>query len=388
MSATIGYTRTARILHWLVAGMIVLQYVLANLADSADSTIAELALYANHKSVGMTILALAVARLVWRYRNPPPPLPDGMAQWQVIASHVSHWGLYALLILMPVSGWLMSSASAYTVSWFNLFQFPDLVSPSDSLELRLKAVHETLAKLLFAFALVHILAALKHAVFDRDGVLARMSSLLTVGLFTGIIVLGVAGLGRIGGGNAATGAGSTNDAVPVGELQASVLPTWNIDYASSYILFRATQAGGEFEGRWPSWSAALQFDASALDESRFDVTVNTLEVDTADSDRDATLQQAEWFDTANHAEAMYRADAFRALDDGRYAADGQLIIKGKSAPVVLDFSVESTDTGVVLTGTASVDRLALDVGTGDWTDTTWIGQNVEVEVRVEATLSE
>jgi cytochrome b561 len=124
------YSALARYLHWAVAGLIVLQFVLAQWAEHAQETgrdLHALALLANHKSVGMTVLMLGVARLLWRWRRPPPPLPDAMGRWQVRAAHAGHGLLYGLLFALPITGWLTSSASAYSVSWFNLFTFPDLV---------------------------------------------------------------------------------------------------------------------------------------------------------------------------------------------------------------------------------------------------------------------
>jgi cytochrome b561 len=139
------YTPTAKLLHWLVAGMIVVQFVLAQLADNAPSDLRELALLANHKSVGITILVVAMVRVAWRLLHTPPALPATMPRWQVTASAISHWSLYALLFAVPVTGWLMSSASAYSVSWFNLFQLPDFVSPNPDLKDVFEEIHEIVA---------------------------------------------------------------------------------------------------------------------------------------------------------------------------------------------------------------------------------------------------
>ncbi len=126
------YHPVAKILHWVIAAMIVLQFVLTKFAEDAATPMQELALLANHKSVGITIFLCACLRLTWRLRQGvPPPLP--MPGWQTIASHISHWTLYGLIFMMPITGWLMSSASAYSVSWFNLVPLPDLVSADPDL---------------------------------------------------------------------------------------------------------------------------------------------------------------------------------------------------------------------------------------------------------------
>ncbi len=178
--STTGYTPTAKLLHWLVASLVAVQFVLANLAEraeDADYLVRELALFANHRSVGITILALIIIRLLWRWRNPPPPLPETVPQWQLMASRVSHYLLYGILLVMPISGWLMTSAADVSVSWFGLVDLPDFVSPDHERNEFFEGIHKLLAKLLFVIASPHILAALKHGLFDKDGVLQRMWSL-------------------------------------------------------------------------------------------------------------------------------------------------------------------------------------------------------------------
>jgi len=386
------YTPVAKMLHWLVAGMIVLQFVLAKLADVASdegSAVRELALLANHKSVGITILALAIVRLVWRQNNQPPALPDTMPRWQITASQLSHWSLYALLFAMPITGWLMSSASAYSVSWFNLFQLPDLVAPNPEAKEVFEETHETLGKLLILVAMIHIGAAIKHALVDKDGVLQRMVSIASIVTFAVIVALGVTWLG--GAGKSTRSAPTATPVEPAADFTApavsSELPVWQIDYASSYIKFTGDQAGAKFEGAWESWSGNLQFSADLLERSVFDVTVDAASAETQDDDRDVTLADPEWFDTMNFPEAYFRAAEFSATDNG-YIADGQLIIKNVASAVKLTFTVVIDGNSRVLNGTAQLDRLALGVGVGEWEDTEWVGKDVTVEVRVEATVAD
>ncbi|MCL4170936.1 UNVERIFIED_CONTAM: hypothetical protein GTU68_034479, partial [Idotea baltica] len=172
-----NYSSTAKLFHWLIAALIVAQHVLAKLAEYAgqqNKALDQLAILGNHKSVGMTILLLAIARLAYRYFHTPPALPTEMPAWQKKASNISHVLLYGFLFALPISGWLMSSAKAFSVSWFNLFAFPDLLNPSESLAENLYLVHHYLADALFIIALIHILAALKHHFIDKDDILKRM----------------------------------------------------------------------------------------------------------------------------------------------------------------------------------------------------------------------
>ena len=402
------YGSTAKILHWAVAGLIVAQYALANLAElaaEAGAQVRQLALLANHKSVGVSILALALVRLAWRVAHRPPPLPAAMPRWQAVASKISHGLLYALLLATPLSGWLMSSASAYSVSWFNLLQLPDFVAPDAELKEVLEGIHEFLALLLAAAAGVHILAAFKHALIDRDGVLRRMTSAVGLGVFAAAVLFGILVLGTAGqGGTAAQGgaAPTAADAAlgrPAAESAAvadtplamtgveDVPPRWSIDYGASFIRFTGDQAGAQFQGIWPSWEADIRFSGSNPAASSAVVTIDTGMADTQDAERDATLVGPDWFDADNFPQAQYLASSFSRGEDGAYVAQGELIVKGAAAPAALNFSVQADGARRVLVGEAQLDRIALGLGAGEWLDTSWVGQAVRVDVRVEATVA-
>lgn len=130
----------------------------------------------------------------------------------------------------------------------------------------------------------------------------------------------------------------------------------------------------------------MRFSADNLPGSAFDVTIDTATPETRDGDRDATLADAEWFDSGRFPEAYYRATSFELKNGDEFVAHGQLTIKERSTPVQLQFTVAANGNSRVLTGTARLDRLLLGLGTGEWEDTAWVGQYVTVNVRVEASL--
>ena len=172
-NTAVRYGFVAQGLHWVIAGLLIVQVTLGKIADELPLGLDKLALTARHKSVGITILALAAIRLAWRLID-RPPAPPPMPRWQFVVSRLTHAAFYVLLFAMPLSGWLMSSASNYPVSWFGLVQLPDFVRPDEGLEHLLEEVHETLAKVLITLAILHVAAALKHQFIDRDGLLTRM----------------------------------------------------------------------------------------------------------------------------------------------------------------------------------------------------------------------
>ena len=168
------YGSIAQLFHWTVVVLIIVQFFLANKEHHLPLGPAKIATLAQHKSVGMTIFALAVLRLLWRLVNPVPALPDTMPRWQRIGAHASHVALYALILITPLLGWMMSSARNFSVSWFGLFTLPDLVQPDRAKYDLFHEIHEFLAYSLLSIAVLHAAAALKHHFFDRDDVLKRM----------------------------------------------------------------------------------------------------------------------------------------------------------------------------------------------------------------------
>ena len=390
-STASSYGWLAQWLHWLIAGLVVTQFVLGWLAQAAADEslpVRQLALLANHKSVGITVLVLAIIRICWRWGTTVPELPRTMSRWQVQASRAAHWLLYLLIFALPISGWLMSSASAYTVSWFNLIELPDMVSADETLKERLVSLHHLLATVLFTVAVVHLLAALKHRFLDHDDVLGRMLSRAGGALFVTVVVGALWAATNVGG----SGQASPTAIDPTAPIPAPPAPIrssadvapWQIDYASSYIRFSAEQAGASFDGQWPDWQADIRFSADSYATSSAMVTVEVASVSTGDSERDETLLAQTWFSSSAFPTASFITDAFNTNEDGTFTATGQLTIKGLTTPVQLHFSVAKESGEVrILNGSSRLDRLALQLGTGEWADPTWVGQFVNVSVHVE-----
>ena len=173
-NTTRSWGSVSKLLHWLVVLLIVNQWVIAERADSLPIGIAKLQALAWHKSFGITILMLAVVRLAWRWMNPVPDLSADTRPWERVLAKLSHFLLYALIFAMPLSGWLMSSAKNFPVSWFRLFQLPDLVAPDERTYQLMRDLHHLLFDLLVVVAAVHVAGALKHHFIDRNDVLKRM----------------------------------------------------------------------------------------------------------------------------------------------------------------------------------------------------------------------
>ena len=167
------YTRTAMFLHWAIALLIFVAFPLGLYMHGLHLSPIKLKLYSWHKWIGVTVFLLVVLRIVWRATHRPPALPD-IPQWQRLASHITHVLLYALIIAVPLSGWLMSSAKGFQTVWFGVLPIPDLLGKDRELGKQLATVHELLNYSMLALVILHVAAALKHHFIDRDSVLRRM----------------------------------------------------------------------------------------------------------------------------------------------------------------------------------------------------------------------
>lgn len=176
MSATTKthYTQTAKALHWgmalLLFGLLALGFYMHDLPLSPE----KLKLYSWHKWAGVTAFVLVLARLAWRMAHTPPALPARMPRRMQLLAHAGHLALYGLMLAIPLSGWLMSSAKGFQTVWFGVLPLPDLLEKNRDLGDLLQAIHMTLNLIFVATLTGHVAAALKHHLIDQDDILTRM----------------------------------------------------------------------------------------------------------------------------------------------------------------------------------------------------------------------
>ncbi len=168
------YSNTAISLHWLIALLIFAGWGMGLYMADLKLSPEKLKLFSWHKWIGITVLLLACLRAAWRVTHVPPPPNPAHPAWQRLAAKLAHLGLYALMFAIPLSGWMFSSASGYSVKYLGLIPLPDLVDKNKELANLLKETHELLAWALAAVVVVHIGGALQHHLFHRDDTLARM----------------------------------------------------------------------------------------------------------------------------------------------------------------------------------------------------------------------
>lgn len=174
MNATPGFTFAARLLHWLMA-VLILAMLLIGIGMVASVSQRHDLLLRIHKPLGVAILLLAIVRLAVRWRHPPPPLPADLPALQKLAAHASHWLLYALMLALPLIGWAMLSAGGYPVMLSASLRLPAIFPVNAVAFAVLRHLHGWLAALLFITFLAHMAAALYHGLIRRDGVLSSMT---------------------------------------------------------------------------------------------------------------------------------------------------------------------------------------------------------------------
>lgn len=165
----------AKFFHWTIVLLIIVQGTIGLIMVGLPKKPNIIPIYSLHKSIGMTILFLAVLRLAWRAFDPHPAAPAGMLRWHVIGARIGHATLYLLLFLVPLSGWWYDSVSGLRpLYWFNLFEIPHMVAPDPSLKELARDRHEFLFWVLVVVALGHAAMAFVHQFVNHDGALGRM----------------------------------------------------------------------------------------------------------------------------------------------------------------------------------------------------------------------
>lgn len=392
------YTAIAIILHWVIALAIVFQMAGGKwmVSAGAAATGSVFTIFQIHKTVGLTILGLTLARIIWRLANSAPALPDGMTRFERFASSVAHIGFYGLLIVLPLSGWAMASVSPTGVPTFFLLleslpfgHLPLLgdagLTERHSAEAFLKGVHKNLSFAMAGLVALHVLAALKHQFIARDNLIARM--IISAKALPNSVAKGstaaLAGFAVVAflGGGIAWGIAQKSGTAPAVAGQLETSPSagnWVIDPAQSALGFTLTFTGNPVEGTIANWTGDISFDPDALDTSSATITIDMASITLSDGTLQAQSSGGDGFDTANHATAIYRTDAFIRADDGSFTAQGRLTMRGVTVETPLKFAFDEADGTATVTGSASLNRIDFGIGAVGAADESWILHIVDV----------
>jgi cytochrome b561/polyisoprenoid-binding protein YceI len=410
------YAAVAIILHWTIALAIVLQIILAGRMEG-PLTPTSFAVTQLHKSIGITILLLTLARIAWRRARRPPPMPATLPRWEARLAKAVHAGFYLVMIGMPLTGWLMVSASRRTiptvlyglVPWPNLPGLADLAPASKRIWHMIgEQGHGVIAKLIYVLLALHVAGALKHQLFSRDEpVLGRMAPGAVAGRWwePRIFIIAAAFLAVIAGGKLLTpplpqmapaAAAATQPAPAPPAASPALAPAarpaaapasgpvaWKVARGSE-LTFATAWSGQALEGRFEHWTADILFSPDALDRSRVTVRIDVASARTGDEQRDASLPAPDWFDAANHPRAVFTAARFERLGGDRYMAHGTLSLRGVTKPLDLPFRLAIDGDVAKASGETSLDRLAFGVGQGEFAATDQVPAKVAVRIHLTA----
>lgn len=395
------YTGVAIAFHWLLAlalgGMIAIG---KNMKDSDGVPIEWL--YQLHKSVGITILVLVIARVIWRYLNPPPALPDGMTPLEEKAAHYVHIGLYALMILLPLSGWVMVSISPFSIAtvlygavgWPHIVGLPTLaIETREAIYPGIEEMHAILSWILIALFVMHVAGAVKHELSDEEGVIKRMIPRLfgetspprapargaSIAFGSAAAFFGVIAGGPVIAQSFSSNSNSVADA-------SGVAANWAVDYETSEIAFSGVYNGNPYSGIFSSWTADIAFDENSLGDSAASVSVQTDTATTGTSLYDNTLKGGEWFGVSNFPQASATLSEFEETAEG-YSAIVAITIKDLTIDVPFTFSLVIEGDNALMVGQALLSRTDLNLGLQSDASGDWVADAVTVDVTVNATSS-
>ena len=371
------YSSVAITLHWLIAfailGMIFGGWYMSDLPDGATG---QYFLYQMHKSVGITILLLSVARIIWRAMNPPPPLPEEMNGLEKTASHLVHLGFYGLMIALPLTGWLYSSVSVkldVPTVLYGVVSWPD-VPFVDGLKTETASgavnfIHSKLAWVALGLLALHVAGALKHEFSAEEGVLKRMipglfgkadkpaapgrGAVTAFGSALGLLIV-VAGASPVL--SILSGSGQAVSA------DAGFEQNWTVNPDTSSITFSGTHDGNAFSGSFANWDAAIQFDPSVPGDAEVQVTVSTVGAQASQKLYTDSLPSPEWFNSSAFPTANVEILNIEATSDTTYTSTARLTLKEITVDAEFPFTLQINGDQAQMTGQAVFQRTALDLG--------------------------
>jgi len=398
----------AIILHWAIAALLMFQLGLGwHMADMPRSAVM-FAAFQFHKSIGMAILLLSLLRVAVRVVSPRPAPVEG-PRWQTLLASGVHGLLYLFMIGGPLTGWALVSTASVAVPTLLFYTIPLPHLPiSHGWHDGIEAGHSLLAWLGAGLIALHIGGALKHQLAARreDWVVPRMMPAHVRSVW-GAVVLALGALGVSfalplviyrAGPVAATPVAPVapvpvaSEAPPVEETPvaaASAEPDkplthdWAIE-PGGRLGFSATVNGGPIEGRFGKWTGKVTYDPDHPQTAKLAVTVQLASASSGDQTRDSMLQGPEFFGSSPMGRAVFTASGFKPLGGDKFSADGALAINGVKGPVTLLFDLKVAEDKATVKGSAKLDRIALHVGTGQWSATDQIGAEVGLSFSLKA----
>lgn len=367
-----SYHFLSKVTHW-VSAIIILGLLFVGLyMTSLDFSDFKLQLYMNHKSFGLLVLLLLVLRILFLVVFKKPKGIETHKKWEKGLSHLVHVLLYGALLLMPLSGWVMSSAGDYTVQFFGII-FPDIVAKDEGLFEAAKEFHEILGFILIFAVLMHAAGAFKHHFIDKDITLKRMTS-HSVGFIGGGVLVVLLGFWVLSispfvldeileeASYEHVEVKAEDDVIKETAAIEADVRAWEIDKSDSFMRFESAQYGQSYSGEFEKFDGQIFFDPNALDQSRVRIAVDISSLETGSSDRDEQALSPVWFNEEQFPEAVFEADMFDHIEGERYVAKGTLSVRDVSLLFTLPFDLMIEGDEATMNAAFDINRLDYNVG--------------------------
>lgn len=377
------YNSVAISLHWLIAlfilGLLAMGKYMTHLEvdDPLRYTLTQW-----HKSFGITVLFLALFRVIWRFTHRPPALPDGTHRFEKLGSRLTHFALYLLMVVIPVSGWVMVSASPLNletllfgvIPWPHISYFTSLPEREQIAE-QSALLHLWLGNITLLLVMLHTVAALFHQWVHKDNLISRMvvsdvhrkSGDLSHALVPGLLLAAAGGLFL-------TVSLNSQGVIP-SAANNSEDPSGGSDVPST-VGFTATQSGDLLAGEFTDVKVELSLDEQAIESSTLSATVMTGSVFSNDAQLDATMVTSDWFASEEFPQATFQSSSFEKTGDTIYTVTGELSIRGNTHTVEFDLVLEDA----VGHGEFIINRT--DYGIGDGGQDEFVDQEVLLRFKV------
>ncbi|WP_300058269.1 cytochrome b/b6 domain-containing protein [uncultured Roseobacter sp.] len=384
-----GVTKT---FHWLTALLILTLIPLGIYAnwlpyETSEQLAQKAWLFSLHKTLGVTVFFVALARILWALGQPKPTLLHPDRKLESLAAETVHWLLYGSLLLVPLSGWIHHAATdGFAPIWWPLGQNLPFVPKSETLASSAAGLHIVFERVLAGSIILHVAGALKHHIIDKDATLLRMlpgkpailAPLTPHHVALPLISALVIWAGALGIGNALGLYEKHTVAVAVAELDA-VQSDWAVQEGE--IAITVKQLGSDVTGSFADWTAAITFDDSVTEGPAGTVDVTIAIGSLALGSVTGQAMGADFFNAEAFPTARYTADLIRTADG--YTADGTLTIKDQSVPVSFPFDLQITDGTATVTATTELDRRNYGIGDSQ-TDEGALGFSVAVNISLTA----
>lgn len=380
------YGALAKFFHWSIAVLILGLLPMGMLLESLGNSPVKLQVIMLHKSFGLLVFFLGLARIIWRFVSPRPDHLENHQHWETTLAGAAHFWLYVCVIGMPLSGWLMSNAGQYPVPFFGL-EMPALIGKDPEMGHLFRTVHGILGNTLLFVLALHIAGALKHHIIDKDMTLQRMMSYRPGWLLPGLVIA-VAGLSYAVSGYAIL-FGEEDEDRPAPAVQQSApevstqgLPEhgWAIVPSQSKLQFQAVLYNEPFTATLGDFNGTIVFDPDDLANAKADVTVNMARIESGDDSRDDNMKGAEWFDVSQFPQSRFVSTKFEKGDGNNYVAIGDITIHGVTMPLIIPFTLDINGENAHMMGKFSLDRTHFRVGTGQWEDEKTVAHNIDVAI--------